>query len=427
MAALALCQRNAYLKEFTAKVVSCTEAATETKGKKKTGKPEQKCYDVVLNDTVLFPEGGGQPTDYGSFVYEQEGKPISVPVSNVYRGADGVVRMTVGSEVPADTQLQVKVDWERRYDHMQHHTAQHLISAVAEKLFGWSTVSWWLAGGMEPCQIDFGVAEIKEEDMRAVEEAVNGYIRDARSVNVHIFTTLEEARDHPLFRMGSRQVPERMQGDLRVIEIDGVDFNKCCGTHLKNISEMQVVHFVRYEKSKGNTKLSFVTGDRARKYAAGLTEIAKQLTASLSTAPENFNETITKIMNDRKDTKKALEKANKELAEMEAAKIIDQITSETKFLSLHRTEADLPFLDSVEKALVTNDRYSSVRPLLLLTAGAGAEGKFLLVGSDDAVTANGKLVATAMEGKGGGRKGRFQGSGNVDLREAAIKQVMEAV
>jgi Ser-tRNA(Ala) deacylase AlaX len=131
--------------------VSATVKSCLEKNDKKLG----KFYEVECDETILFPEGGGQPTDFGTL--------NDIPVSNVYHTSDGRVAHRTAAPIQVGTTVQMAVDWTRRFDHMQQHSCQHLLSALAFRRFGWITHSWWLSSWPEPCHIEFGTSIIKDE------------------------------------------------------------------------------------------------------------------------------------------------------------------------------------------------------------------------------------------------------------------------
>ncbi|KAL1263969.1 hypothetical protein QQF64_004324 [Cirrhinus molitorella] len=127
------CQRDSYMQEFDTSVVSCVpaELTLENNGKKE----KLKGFNLKLKDTILFPEGGGQPDDHGMVG--------GVPVLRVLRQGPEAVHF-ISSALEEGQEVHIKLDWERRFDHMQQHSGQHLITALADTMFGYKTTSWEL-------------------------------------------------------------------------------------------------------------------------------------------------------------------------------------------------------------------------------------------------------------------------------------------
>nr|XP_023016616.1 alanyl-tRNA editing protein Aarsd1 isoform X2 [Leptinotarsa decemlineata] len=166
------CQEDSFLKEFTSKVVVCAKVKS-TDNKSET--PD--CYEVILEDTILFPEGGGQPCDYGFL--------NNIPVRQVIRREDKAIHFI---DKPLDIGATVKqtINWDRRFDHMQQHSGQHLLSAVLEKDLKITTVSWWL--GEEVSYVELDIQQLSGNDIKRTEDVCNEYIREGRNVAVSIYS-----------------------------------------------------------------------------------------------------------------------------------------------------------------------------------------------------------------------------------------------
>ena len=208
MSALRAFERDPYLTELSVRVVE-----TGAQG----GRPW-----AVLDDTILFPEGGGQPADRGAL-----GGVRVVDVQVV----DGAVRHYLASPV-SDGQVELHLDWDRRFDHMQQHTAQHLLTAVAADRLGWETTAFHL--GPETCDIELAAASVAPADLIRLEAEVASEIRAARRVT-HRRVQPEAMASLPV---RTRGLPEGHEGDVRLVEIEGIDLNTCGGTHLRSTSEI---------------------------------------------------------------------------------------------------------------------------------------------------------------------------------------------
>ena len=179
---------------------------------------------AVLDDTILFPEGGGQPPDHG-LVNE-------VSVLDVQK-VEGEIRHYLAAPVTPGA-ARVLLDWERRFDHMQQHTGQHLLSALAQDRFGWLTTAFHL--GPEVSDVELDARGLSAAGLTALEDAVAAEIRAAHPVRPRR-VTFEEFRALPV---RTRGLPEDHAGDVRLVEIEGVDLNTCGGTHLSNTAEIEV-------------------------------------------------------------------------------------------------------------------------------------------------------------------------------------------
>lgn len=238
---LALCQttvENAYQRTLESiKVLSCqpTPVAPTGKEKAKKGKDASSSsgenvptYDVTLSQTICFPEGGGQPSDTGLLTFTQDGAPREVKVLQVLRTPNGILHRVSGELAP-ESEVAMAVDWDRRYDHMQCHSTQHMISAIARKEFNLKTASWWLATAPQECHIEFdGI--ITPEQMAELEQRCNDFIRQGRQLKLHTYESLGAAKADEFFAANMQKaIPETHEGAIRVIEIGELDFNPCCG------------------------------------------------------------------------------------------------------------------------------------------------------------------------------------------------------
>ena len=207
---------------------------------------------VILDKTIFFPEGGGQPGDRGSI--------NGVPLLDVIE-KDGEILHLVSSIKPDPDALGLKIgpaelvlDAHRRRDLAALHTGQHLLSATLLRMTNAPTVSLHL--GDEHCTIDVDIADISDETLLAVEEKVADAIEENHPVIIHPCPP-EDLSSFPL-----RKVPPQGEDVIRVVEIEGHDFVACCGTHLKSTAEIGLLRILGAEKYKGMNRISFLAGRR---------------------------------------------------------------------------------------------------------------------------------------------------------------------
>jgi misacylated tRNA(Ala) deacylase len=181
----------------------------------------------------------------------------------IRKGAEAIHFVEPSLKVPLKVGDEVKqvVDWERRHDHMQQHSGQHLISALFEKEFKYNTKAWWL--GAESSYIEIDGKSITEDEMKRVEKLSNDLIASSKAVNVKIYDTAECAGDE--VTRASKGLPLDLSGPIRVINIEGVDSNMCCGTHVTNLAQLQMVKLMNIERTKNKTLVHFLVGNRVVK------------------------------------------------------------------------------------------------------------------------------------------------------------------
>ena len=271
--------------EFTARVTDIRLVATE---RDEVGGLAQ-LWQVALDRTVFYPESGGQPWDTGALVATaRSGATLEVPVERVEEDEAGEVWHFVRKPLVQDTEVTGRIDAARRRDHTQQHSGQHLLSAVFLSLLGMRTVSFHL--GAETSSIDLALPEgmqaISTEQMGAVETEVNRLVFEERVLTGR-WHTREEA-EAMLAAGHLRKLPER-SGPMRVIEMAGVEFNACGGTHAASTGAIGSLLLRRFEKVKAGWRVEFVCGLRAvrtaRRDFAVLSGVAATLTVAATDAP----------------------------------------------------------------------------------------------------------------------------------------------
>ena len=353
---------------------------------------------VVLADTVLYPEGGGQPAD--------RGRIAGVAVEDV-RTAEGLIRHYLAGSTPAGRAL-VELDWGRRFDHMQQHTGQHLLTAVAQERFGWQTTAFHL--GAQTVDIEVDAASIGPAQMAALEEAVAGEIRAARPVTARRVTPEEYAA----LPVRTRGLPEGLAGDIRLVEIAGIDLNTCGGTHLSSTAEIEALKLLGTEPMRGGTRLFYVAGGRLRRLLAAHHERSARLRQIVGAADEELAAGIQAKLDQLKEAQRTIRTLAEDLA-IEAARAM--AIGADRVSGGHWPARDLQFLQCVAKELVRRapDR------IALLTTGEGEQGAFLLCAGEGVaidLAVAGRKVAEILGGRGGGSGRIFQGKASTLSRRA---------
>jgi len=270
-----------YLREFRAKVIDNSDGGRR----------------VYLDRTAFYPTSGGQPFDLGTLA--------GIAVREVIDEDDRIghlLEAPLGATEVAGI-VECRVDWPRRYDHMQQHTGQHLLSAVLEELFAIRTVSFHL--GSEVSTIDIEAKALTVEQLERVEDRCAEIIAEARPVQI----TFEDAAGDLELRKASTRT-----GTLRIVSIDcangGVDRSACGGTHVRTAAEIGLVLTGRLEKIRGITRVEFVCGKRALRRAQADNRLVASIGRALSVPPEQTPELLAALI----EKNKALEKTGQRLA-----------------------------------------------------------------------------------------------------------------
>ena len=352
------------------------------------GEDEDRPF-VVLADTVLYPEGGGQPSDRGTVG--------GLPVLDVQKSR-GEIRHVLAGPAPAG-HVTVELDWQRRFDHMQQHTAQHLLTAVADQRFGWPTTAFHLGDRISDIELDAPGPSAAE--LTDLEEAVAAEIRGARPVTARRVSQDEFER----LPIHTRGLPEGHTGSIRLVEIEGVDLNTCGGTHCSSTAELEALKLLGTESTRGGVRLFYASGARLRRLHGVHHDRNAELRSLLGASDDDLVSSMSARLARLKDTERTIRDLEKALATSAAAALV---VGPGRVLAAHWAERALPFLQSVAREVSRLDP----ERVVLLTGGAGEDGVFVIGAGERTNTdlrAVGPRVAELFGGRGGGSGGIFQG------------------
>jgi alanyl-tRNA synthetase len=225
------CYENPYQKEFTAEVVNVIE--------------KESNYHVELDKTYFYPEGGGQPSDTGyingaavTYVYEENEKIyhiVEVKPLKIHR-------------------VKCSIDFEKRYDYMQQHLGQHILSACISDLFNAATIGFHL--GTDSSSIDIDKA-FSSEELKLAEKKANKIVLDNINIEV-LYPTSSELK-----KLSLKKIPVKAGEKIRIVKISDIDLNPCCGLHPRSTIEVQLIKVTKFEKYKTGLRIEFMCGARA--------------------------------------------------------------------------------------------------------------------------------------------------------------------
>ena len=223
-----------YRTEFDAAVTAVTEI---------DGRPA-----LVLDRTCFYPTSGGQPYDTGTLA--------GLTVEDVVADNGDIYHVLEKTADPALAGQSVhgQIDWPRRYDHMQQHSGQHLISQVFHRLFGYETVS--VHFGDQESTLDLETSEVTPDELEQAERMANAMVFQAIPIKAY-FVSDAEIDSVPLRR------PPKVSGQIRIVEIADTDWSACGGTHVRTTAEIGAIKFVRQQRMRGQARISFLCGQRA--------------------------------------------------------------------------------------------------------------------------------------------------------------------
>jgi len=363
-----------------------------------------------LSDTVLYPEGGGQPADRGWLG--------EVAVEDVQKRGGEVVHYLAAPVATGPARL--RLDWARRFDHMQQHTGQHLLSALAADHFGWETTSFHL--GEQTCDVDLAASALPAERLAELEEAIAAEVRAARPVTTRRVQSAALAG----LAVRSRGLPAGHVGDVRLVEIAGIDLNTCGGTHLASTAEIECVKLLGSEPMRGGVRLYWVAGGRVRARLAAHEARNEALRRALEAGDDDLAAVAAAKVAALHDSERARRRLAERLAEAEAARLL-AAAGGRRFVEGHLDDADGAFVQRVASAFAAGPGAA----VALITAESGGAAFFALAAQDAALVdlkTLGARAAAALAGRGGGSGRMFQGkAGSLSGRAALVDDLRAAL
>jgi alanyl-tRNA synthetase len=278
-----------YLTTFTASVVARSD---------REGHPA-----VALDRSAFYPEGGGQPADHGQL--------DAVAVVDVQSDDDGTIWHLLARPLDGDT-VEGEIDWVRRFDHMQQHHGQHLLSAAFEELFHLRTVAFHLGADYATIDLD---GDASESQLTAAEERTNQVIWEDRPVEAR-FVTPQELAAIPLRK------PPTVDGAIRVVSVPGFDHSACGGTHPRSTGAVGLLHVRRREKRGAETRVEFVCGGRALRDLRRKSAMLSRLAAGFTVGLDEIEEAVRRMRDQEASSRKRLATAMERLLVYEAAELV---------------------------------------------------------------------------------------------------------
>ena len=351
------------LMEFDAVVVSCEQT--------------KKGYEIILDKTAFFPEGGGQSADKGEIG--------GIEVLDVQERGEDVVH-TIAT--PVSGEVEGKIDWPLRFVRMQNHCAEHILSGVIHKMFGYNNVGFHMNDSLITFDVD---GPLTAEDIERVEKDANNAVFQNAEITVS-YPSAEE-----LCKIDCRSKIELTDG-VRLITVDGFDTCACCAPHPMRAGEIGLIKIVNFSAFKGGTRIEMVAGSLALKDYSYLHNTAKTIMKQLSAKREEIAEQVQKLGDDLGSAKAEIKALNEKLAE--AALKIEMVGNT---LVGFTKDADFNALRNIANGKINDAEYIAL-------FAETADGFNYLVASKEGDTRSiAKALNENFSGKGGGRPDCVQG------------------
>lgn len=368
-----------YRRSFDAKVLTVDSVAGHT--------------HVTLDQTAFYPTSGGQPFDTGTLG--------GAAVTDVIDREDGTIAHVVSGALRVGEVVTGEIDWPRRFDHMQQHTGQHVLSAAFDRLFGVRTESFHL--GQLSSSIDLA-REVSESEIAKTEDDANRVVWEDRPVAIKC-ATAEEAAAMPMRKESTRT------GPLRLIEVQDYDLSACGGTHVERTGAIGIIAIGGWEKFKGGSRVEFLCGGRAlqrfRVWRGALSAMQK----NLSVPPIEMLASIERLQDESKAMQRRVRDFQEKLAVHEAHALVarGQRVGEKLVVAEALEGWDPQGLKAIAVAATAAQRDAVVA---LFTSSTPAQ-VVIARGANASVDAGAllKQLAAKFGGKGGGKPDLAQGGG----------------
>ena len=251
-----------YKKEFTATVVECRE--------------QKKGYVVILDESAFYPEGGGQPSDVGTLG--------DAKVTEVHE-KDGELLHYTDKALEVGAKVEGKIDWARRFDLMQQHSGEHMVSGLIHEAYGYDNVGFHM--GSDTITIDLN-GPLDEAQLAEIERKTNQKIWEDTQIKI-IYPTAEE-----LEKIDYRSKKE-LTGQVRIVEFPGVDICACCGTHVTHTGEIGMVKLLSVEKFREGVRIEMICGKRVLDYLNMVNDQNHQISVKLSAKMDKTAQAVERL------------------------------------------------------------------------------------------------------------------------------------
>ncbi|MCK4555982.1 MAG: hypothetical protein KAU47_00595, partial [Candidatus Aminicenantes bacterium] len=281
---------------------------------------------VILDQTCFYPESGGQPHDKGWVdgievlkVFEEEGRIVHI----------------LEKDVEAES-IKGKIDRETRFDHMQQHSGQHILSQCFHELLEAETLSFHLGEDVSTLEMD--LRKVSDEDVERVEKRANQVVFQDREVKIHSLPE-DKIGTLPLRR------PPKKKGIIRVVEVSDFDYSACGGTHVRRTGEVGLIKILRWERIRDNIRFEFVCGSRALQDYTLKNRILRDLSNRLTVHEQEVPSSIERLFSDLKSQKTAIKKMREKVAQHEAQEFIQNAEGKIiKKIFQEKTHEEMRFL-----------------------------------------------------------------------------------
>ena len=365
-----LYEQDPFLTRFSAHVESCIQG--------------KRGYDVILDQTAFYPEGGGQPYDLGVLG--------PVQVLEVHEREGRVVHTCDGPLEPG-AQVEGQIDWERRFDLMQHHSGEHIVSGIAHAKWGCDNVGFHM--GSDFITIDLNVL-LDGDQLQELEEAANRYIWEDHPISI----TFPSPEQLATLEYRSKKA---LTGRVRIVSFPGADTCACCGTHVAKTGEIGLVKFLTMIHYKGGVRISLLCGEEAVMDYEKKREELQKISVFLSAKAGKTADAVEKLKNELMQTQAKLSETSRKLMKFQA----DQLKEGNDKICYLGDD-----LDMTELRHFVNFALEGKKGEIVLALSESVNGGFsyVLGSQSEDMRALSKELNGELSGRGGGSSQMAQGT-----------------
>lgn len=370
-----LYEQDSYQKEFTAVVRSCQEH--------RTAKGKLDGYEIVLDRTAFFPEGGGQSGDSGW---------LNETIVKDTQEIGGEVVHLADRPLEPGQQVMGRLDFETRFSRMQEHSGEHILSGIVHRLYGYDNVGFHL--GSENTTLDFN-GELTAEQVRQIEQLANQAVFQNLTIEVR-YPSREELNTLPY------RSKIEIEGQVRLVEIPGVDLCACCAPHVHQTGEIGLIKLLSCERHRGGCRITMLAGKRALQDYQQKQEQVTAVSVALSAKPDRLAEAVAHLQEQQSQVRQQLNR----LQAVYLDRKLQEIQEEDQWSVLFEEELDSIAVRNYVNA--ASERFAGICAAFVGTDETGY--RYILGSREQDVRETAKLLNGQFAGKGGGKPEMVQGS-----------------
>ena len=361
--------KNTYLRTFTAKVLSCDKQGDR--------------YGVVLDRTLFYPEGGGQPADIGVL--------NTVNVLDVHEH-DGRIVHTTDRPLEEGAAVTGGINWPHRFSLMQQHSGEHIVSGIVHRLFGLDNVGFHM--GSKAVTVDFN-GELNPDNLALVEMLANEAVYQNAAIEVSYPSGQE------LSELAYRSKKE-LSGEVRIVTVPGCDVCACCGTHVAKTGEIGIIKLISSQRYKGGTRVGLLCGKKAVDDYTEKGNSVAAVSVLLSAKPDQIENAVEHLLEENNALKQQLASLKNQIFTSRCASIQEGAKNICLF------EPDLEPADLRAFCLLLCSRCSGIAAVFSGDDTAGYQ--YALASAKEDIRVCGKELNQAFSGRGGGSRELVQGT-----------------